>query len=118
MRICSVERPHAPSAGLRPEGTCCSSLQGGHSHRSHPLPQVGDPLPLDKFPFFLFGKERRVADVPTDHPSCSRQHAVIVFREVERASSLKTVVAPYIIDLETVNGTFVNGERIEASRCV
>lgn len=43
---------------------------------------------------------------------------MIVFREVERASSLKTVVAPYIIDLETVNGTFVNGERIEASRCV
>ena len=43
-------------------------------------PQVGEPLPLDKFPFFLFGKERRVADVPTDHPSCSRQHAVIVFR--------------------------------------
>ena len=42
--------------------------------------QVGDPLPLDKFPFFLFGKERRVADIPTDHPSCSRQHAVIVFR--------------------------------------
>ncbi|KIY95804.1 smad nuclear-interacting protein 1 [Monoraphidium neglectum] len=81
-------------------------------------PGVGDPLPLDKFPFFLFGKERRVADIPTDHPSCSRQHAVICFREVERASSLSKVVVPYIIDLETVNGTFVNGERIEASRYV
>jgi len=80
--------------------------------------QVGDPLPLDKFPFFLFGKERRVADIPTDHPSCSRQHAVIVFREVERAASLNKVVVPYIIDLETVNGTFVNGEKIEPSRCV
>jgi pSer/pThr/pTyr-binding forkhead associated (FHA) protein len=37
-------------------------------------------------------------------------------REVERASSLSKAVVPYIIDLETVNGTFVNGERIEASR--
>jgi hypothetical protein len=35
---------------------------------------------------------------------------------VDRASSLQKVVAPYIIDLETVNGTFVNGDRIEASR--
>jgi len=41
---------------------------------------VGEPLPLDKFPFFLFGKDRRIADVPIDHPSCSRQHAVICFR--------------------------------------
>lgn len=41
---------------------------------------VGDPLPLDRFPFFLFGKERKVVDIPIDHPSCSRQHAVICFR--------------------------------------
>ena len=27
------------------------------------------------------------------------------------------MVAPYIIDLDTVNGTFVNGQRIEGSRC-
>ena len=80
--------------------------------------QVGDPLPLDRYPYFLFGKERRVADVPTDHPSCSRQHAVIVFREVEDARSLKRVVRPYIVDLETVNGTFVNGERLEPGRYV
>jgi pSer/pThr/pTyr-binding forkhead associated (FHA) protein len=39
-------------------------------------------------------------------------------REVERASSLAKVVAPYIIDLETVNGTFVNGQKIEPSRRV
>lgn len=29
---------------------------------------------------YLFGRERRVADVPTDHPSCSKQHAVLQFR--------------------------------------
>lgn len=37
-------------------------------------------------------------------------------REVEKASSLNKVVVPYIIDLETVNGTFVNGARVEPSR--
>lgn len=29
---------------------------------------------------YLFGRERRVADIPTDHPSCSKQHAVLQFR--------------------------------------
>lgn len=29
---------------------------------------------------YLFGRERRVVDVPTDHPSCSKQHAVLQFR--------------------------------------
>jgi smad nuclear-interacting protein 1 len=28
----------------------------------------------------LFGKDRKVVDIPTDHPTCSRQHAVLVFR--------------------------------------
>lgn len=51
---------------------CVREVQGNET--------VGEPLPLDKFPFFLFGKERKIADIPTDHPSCSRQHAVICFR--------------------------------------
>ncbi|GKA80728.1 FHA domain-containing protein DDL [Tanacetum coccineum] len=29
---------------------------------------------------YLFGRERRVADIPTDHPSCSKQHAVLQYR--------------------------------------
>jgi hypothetical protein len=29
---------------------------------------------------YLFGRERKVADVPTDHPSCSKQHAVLQYR--------------------------------------
>jgi smad nuclear-interacting protein 1 len=41
---------------------------------------VGEPLPLTQLPYYLFGKDRKVADIPTDHPSCSRQHAVVVFR--------------------------------------
>lgn len=39
-----------------------------------------DPLPIHRQSCYLFGRERRVADVPTDHPSCSKQHAVLQFR--------------------------------------
>ena len=39
-----------------------------------------EPLPIHRQSFYLFGRERRVADVPTDHPSCSKQHAVLQFR--------------------------------------
>jgi smad nuclear-interacting protein 1 len=31
---------------------------------------------------FLLGRDRRIADIPIDHPSCSKQHAVFQFRMV------------------------------------
>lgn len=39
-----------------------------------------EPLYIHRQSCYLFGRERRVADVPTDHPSCSKQHAVVQFR--------------------------------------
>ena len=68
-------------------------------------------IPIHKEVGYLFGKDRRVAEVPTDHPTCSKQHAVLHYRQTKSG-----LVKPYIMDLESVNGTFVNGERIEASR--
>merc|ERR1712039_1145292 len=59
----------------------------------------------------LFGKDRRVADVPTDHPTCSKQQAVLHYR---LAASME--VKPYIMDLESTNGTFLNGKRLDAAR--
>jgi smad nuclear-interacting protein 1 len=49
--------------------------------------EVGQPINLNQTPFYLFGKDRKVADIPTDHPSCSRQHAVLVFRWVGETSA-------------------------------
>ncbi|CAJ1366953.1 unnamed protein product [Effrenium voratum] len=68
-------------------------------------------IPIHKNVGYLFGKDRRIVDVPTDHPTCSKQHAVLHYRQTSGG-----VVKPYIMDLESVNGTFVNGTRIDAAR--
>jgi smad nuclear-interacting protein 1 len=68
---------------------------------------------------WLFGRERAVADFPVEHPSCSKQHAVLQFRHVEKKNEFgdrKAEVRPYIIDLESANGTKVNGERVPERR--
>ena len=70
---------------------------------------------------YLMGRERKVADIPLDHPSVSKQHAVLQFRLVayERADgSAGRTVRPYLIDLEAANGTYVNNQRVEAKRYV
>ncbi|XP_010276006.1 PREDICTED: FHA domain-containing protein DDL-like isoform X2 [Nelumbo nucifera] len=45
---------------------------------------LNEPLYIHRQSCYLFGRERRVADIPTDHPSCSKQHAVVQFRQVEK----------------------------------
>jgi smad nuclear-interacting protein 1 len=60
--------------------------------------------------FFLFGRDRTVVHVPVDHPSSSSQHAVIQYRFVNGH------VKPYIIDIESTNGTLLNGKKIESAR--
>ena len=70
---------------------------------------------------FLLGRDRKIADIPIDHPSCSKQHAVLQYRAVEytRADESRgRRVRPYIIDLDSANGTFVNNQKIEAQRYV
>ena len=83
-----------------------------------------DALPLlhiHRQSAYLFGRDRTIADIPTDHPSCSKQHAVLQFRLVEYDRDDGTSgrqVRPYVIDLESSNGTFVNNNKIEHSRYV
>ena len=70
---------------------------------------------------FLLGRDRKIADIPIDHPSCSKQHAVLQYRMVEYTRSDDSTgrrVRPYVIDLGSANGTFVNNNRIEAQRYV
>jgi smad nuclear-interacting protein 1 len=75
--------------------------------------------PIHRQSAYLIGKDRRVADIATDHPSCSKQHAALQYRVVDykrKDGSTGRTVKPYIIDLGSTNGTFLNNQQIEAER--
>uniref|UniRef100_A0A3Q3X835 FHA domain-containing protein n=1 Tax=Mola mola TaxID=94237 RepID=A0A3Q3X835_MOLML len=68
---------------------------------------------------YLLGRQRRIADIPIDHPSCSKQHAVFQYRLMQFTRADGTLgrrVRPYIIDLGSGNGTYLNNQRIEPQR--
>ncbi|KAJ4715360.1 FHA domain-containing protein DDL [Melia azedarach] len=78
-----------------------------------------EPLYIHRQSCYLFGRERRVADIPTDHPSCSKQHAVIQFRQVEKEQPdgmLSKQTRPYLMDLGSTNKTYLNENPIEPQR--
>ncbi|KAM0750471.1 SMAD/FHA domain-containing protein [Meredithblackwellia eburnea MCA 4105] len=74
---------------------------------------------VNKQSAYLFGRDRIVADIPVDHPSTSKQHAVLQYRQVlernEFGDSI-TLTKPFLIDLDSANGTIVNDEMIPGSR--
>ncbi|EJU00876.1 SMAD/FHA domain-containing protein [Dacryopinax primogenitus] len=68
---------------------------------------------------YLVGRDRVVSDIPIDHPSCSKQHAVIQYRCITSKNPYgdsQSTVKPFIIDLDSTNGTFVNGQEVPKSR--
>ncbi|KAI0248626.1 SMAD/FHA domain-containing protein [Lactifluus subvellereus] len=78
-----------------------------------------DLLHIHRQSAYLIGRDRTVADIPLEHPSCSKQHAVIQYRLVQQKDEFgnsKGVIKPFVIDLESTNGTHVNGEAIPTSR--
>lgn len=75
--------------------------------------------PLHRQSAYLFGRDRLVADIPVDHPSCSKQHAVLQYRLVEykrKDGTTGRTIKPYLIDLGSTNCSFVNNNQIEAQR--
>lgn len=70
---------------------------------------------------YLIGRDRKVVDLPVDHPSCSKQHAALQYRLVPFTRPDGTQgkrVRPYIIDLDSANGTFINNRKIEPRKYV
>ncbi|OAX40963.1 SMAD/FHA domain-containing protein [Rhizopogon vinicolor AM-OR11-026] len=68
---------------------------------------------------YLIGRDRAVTDIFIEHPSCSKQHAVIQHRQVTEKDEFggsKSKNKPFIIDLESTNNTHVNDEVIPTSR--
>lgn len=70
---------------------------------------------------YLMGRDRKVVDFPLDHPSCSKQHAVLQYRLVpftREDGSVGKRVRPYLIDLDSANGTCINNKPIEPRKYV
>jgi smad nuclear-interacting protein 1 len=82
-----------------------------------------DTIELYTRSVWLLGRAPEVADILLAHPSSSQQHAAIQFRYIVKrvedefgVTQKKGKVKPYIIDLESSNGTMLNGDKLEAGR--
>jgi len=81
--------------------------------------EIVDTIQLSEQSCWLFGREMAVCDIAIEHPSCSKQHAVIQFRYIEKRNEFGDKIGrvkPYVLDLESSNGTFVNEERIPEAK--
>ena len=81
--------------------------------------EIIDTVDLNGRSCWLIGRETAVVDLLAEHPSLSKQHAVVQFRYLEKRNEFGDrigKVKPYLIDLESANGTKLNGEKIPASR--
>ncbi|XP_063534488.1 smad nuclear-interacting protein 1 isoform X2 [Cydia strobilella] len=70
---------------------------------------------------FLIGRDKKVVDIALEHPSISKQHAALQYRCTPFTRPDGTQgrrVRPYVIDLDSANGTFVNNKKVEARRYV
>ena len=70
---------------------------------------------------WLIGRDATVADLHIPHASVSKQQAAIQFRHVVKQSEWGDRVSKtkaYVVDLESGNGTKLNGEKVESGRYV
>lgn len=104
----------------------------------HEPPEARKPSPKDQWKLFVFkgqdiidtielnartcwliGREMAVIDIAAEHPSISKQHAVIQFRFLEKRNEYGDKIGkvkPYLIDLESANGSMLNSKKIPDSR--
>ena len=75
-----------------------------------------DTLHISKQSAYLFGRNKEIADVPLEHPSLSSQHAVLQYRALPNPETGRLHCQPYLMDLESTNGTFINGVKIDSAR--
>ena len=61
--------------------------------------------------YFLIGKDPRICDIRIKQKNISRQHAVIQFRKIRKEKGWQ--ILPYLIDLNSTNGTYLNGDKID-----
>jgi smad nuclear-interacting protein 1 len=75
-----------------------------------------ETLHVNRQSAYLFGRHADVCDVVLHHASCSTQHAVLQYRAVLHPATQLLHCQPYLMDLESTNGTFLNGVRLDSAR--
>lgn len=93
-----------------------TSGESAASNKEESASALLDTLHISKQSSYLFGRERKIADIPVDHPSLSKQHCVLQYRALEDKADGKLRCKPYLMDLGSTNGTFINGVRLEDAR--
>jgi smad nuclear-interacting protein 1 len=80
--------------------------------------ELVETLHISKQSAYLFGRETKVADIPVHHGSLSKQHCLIQYRALPDKNDRENKVRckPYLMDLKSTNGTFINGVRLDDSR--
>jgi len=69
---------------------------------------------------YVIGRDKKLADVVVEHSSCSKRHAALQHRLVRVADASGGCVAeevrPFVMDLDSRNGTHLNGEKLRTRR--
>ncbi|KAB5526337.1 SMAD/FHA domain-containing protein [Coniochaeta sp. 2T2.1] len=135
-----VEKPNFKPTGALAAAANAVTTSNGETVtlKYHEPPEARKPSPRDKWKMFVFkgadvvdtielslrscwlvGRDRAVVDLPAEHPSISKQHAVVQFRYTEKRNEFGDKlgkVKPYLIDLESANGTVLNGDKVPGAR--
>ncbi len=74
-----------------------------------------ETLHISRQSAYLVGRNAEICDIHVAHPSCSVQHAVLQYRALPQDNG-KLLCKPYLMDLESTNGTSLNGVTIEPAR--
>jgi smad nuclear-interacting protein 1 len=72
------------------------------------------PYPIYRQSKYIFGRDKDQCDIRLHHQSCSNIHAVLQYRL--RVDSHGRHVYPYLIDLGSSHGTYLNRRRIDPNK--
>ena len=108
------EPPEARAPNTRWRLYVFKKTKNGGGEDDDPL----DVLHISKQSAYLFGRDRKVADIPVDHTSLSKQHCVLQYRALPDKNDIEMRLRckPYLMDLGSTNGTFLNGVRLDDAR--
>ena len=75
--------------------------------------EIQTPILLHDKPFYVFGQDEKQVDCLLSHETIDNQHAIVQFRKRMNKKQNKEEIIPYLIDLHSHEGTFLNGKKIK-----